>query len=596
MLNNLDSLVCKNFVYTRVNSTPYRVQQSPCEYHSNSGDYSSSFLEVTPCLIPGRLLRKIQQLSLLPTENRFAKHTYFKDEDCVVKLRHFPEMMLLVLVMCLQDRASLGRTGVFSRPEELALYQLFFVARGQESAGIVTSDGESSQAFKVHKGMGLINHVFNADSLKKLYVSNLGIGHTRYSTSGISELQNCQPFVVETLHGKIAVAHNGELTNAVRLRRKLMRHGVGLSTSSDSELITQLLAFTPPLENDDTADWVARIKNLMNETPTSYSLLIMHKDIIYAVRDPYGNRPLCIGRLIPVGDMNGKGKDNCETEGWVVSSESCSFLSIGAEYYREVLPGEIVKISRYDVQTLDVVPRPEGDPSAFCIFEYVYFARPDSIFEGQMVYSVRKRCGQQLAIEAPVEADLVSTVPESATPAALGYAQKCGLPYVEVLCKNRYVGRTFIQPNMRLRQLGVAKKFGVLSDNFKGKRVVIIDDSIVRGNTISPIIKLLRESGAKEVHIRVASPPIKFPCYMGINIPTKEELIANRPEFHDLANYIGADSVVYLSVEGLVSSVQESIKARQESENNLKTQKSRAGKIGHCTACLTGEYPVELEW
>ncbi|NWU99284.1 PUR1 Amidophosphoribosyltransferase, partial [Upupa epops] len=468
--------------------------------------------------------------------------------------------------------------------------------RGQESAGIVTSDGESSQAFKVHKGMGLINHVFNADSLKKLYVSNLGIGHTRYSTSGISELQNCQPFVVETLHGKIAVAHNGELTNAVQLRRKLMRHGIGLSTSSDSELITQLLAFTPPLENDDTADWVARIRNLMKETPTSYSLLIMHKDIIYAVRDPYGNRPLCIGRLIPVGDMNGKGKDNSETEGWVVSSESCSFLSIGAEYHREVLPGEIVKVSRYGVQTLDVVQRPEGDPSAFCIFEYVYFARPDSIFEGQMVYSVRRRCGQQLAIEAPVEADLVSTVPESATPAALGYAEKCGLPYVEVLCKNRYVGRTFIQPNMRLRQLGVAKKFGVLSDNFKGKRVVIIDDSIVRGNTISPIIKLLRESGAKEVHIRVASPPIRFPCYMGINIPTKEELIANRPEFHDLANYIGADSVVYLSVEGLVSSVQESIKARQLSENRLKGQKSRAGKVGHCIACLTGQYPVELEW
>ncbi|NXB45558.1 PUR1 Amidophosphoribosyltransferase, partial [Leucopsar rothschildi] len=265
-----------------------------------------------------------------------------------------------------------------------------------------------------------------------------------------------------------------------------------------------------------------------------------------------------------------------------------------SRYYREVLPGEIVKISRHDVQTLDVVQRLEGDPSAFCIFEYVYFARPDSIFEGQMVYSVRRRCGQQLAIEAPVEADLVSTVPESATPAALGYAQKCGLPYVEVLCKNRYVGRTFIQPNMRLRQLGVAKKFGVLSDNFKGKRVVIIDDSIVRGNTISPIIKLLRESGAKEVHIRVASPPIRFPCYMGINIPTKEELIANRPEFHDLANYIGADSVVYLSVEGLVSSVQESIKARQE--NNPKTHKSLLGKLGHCTACLTGDYPVELEW
>uniref|UniRef100_A0A8D0HVP1 Amidophosphoribosyltransferase n=1 Tax=Sphenodon punctatus TaxID=8508 RepID=A0A8D0HVP1_SPHPU len=459
-------------------------------------------------------------------------------------------------------------------------------ARGQEVAGSRTHC----------TGMGLVNHVFSEDRLKKLYVSNLWIGHTRYSTSGISELGNCQPFVVETLHGKIAVAHNGELTNAAQLRRKLMRHGVGLSTGSDSELITQLLAFTPPLEQDDDPDWVARIKNLMNETPTSYSLLIMHKDIIYAVRDPYGNRPLCIGRLVSVGDVHAKGKDNSETEGWVISSESCSFLSIGAEYCREVMPGEIVKISRYDIQTLDVVPRPGGDPTAFCIFEYVYFARPDSIFEGQMVYSVRRRCGQQLAIEAPVEADLVSTVPESATPAALGYAQTCRLPYVEVLCKNRYVGRTFIQPNMRLRQLGVAKKFGVLSDNFKGKRVVLIDDSIVRGNTISPIIKLLRVSGAKEVHVRVASPPIRFPCYMGINIPTKEELIANKPEFHDLAKYIGADSVIYLSVEGLVSSVQESIKAKEENENNFKTNKFHAGKFGHCTACLTGEYPVELEW
>ncbi|XP_043826657.1 amidophosphoribosyltransferase isoform X3 [Dromiciops gliroides] len=409
---------------------------------------------------------------------------------------------------------------------------------------------------------------------------------------------------------------------------KLLRHGVGLSTGSDSEMITQLLAYTPPHERDDSPDWVARIKNLMKEAPTSYSLLIMHRDVIYAVRDPYGNRPLCIGRLIPVSDINGKGKilglkklstiekeipngylevpkgrNNSETEGWVVSSESCSFLSIGAVYYREVLPGEIVKISRQNVQTLDTVPRPGGDPVAFCIFEYVYFARPDSIFEGQMVYTVRYRCGQQLAIEAPVDADLVSTVPESATPAALGYAAKCGLPYVEVLCKNRYVGRTFIQPNMRLRQLGVAKKFGVLSDNFKGKRIVLIDDSIVRGNTISPIIKLLKESGAKEVHIRVASPPIRYPCYMGINIPTKEELIANRPEFDDLAKYIGANSVVYLSVEGLLSSVQEGMKLKKqkiEKQENIIQENGNGLKYfekhGHCTACLTGDYPVELQW
>ncbi|EGW07828.1 Amidophosphoribosyltransferase [Cricetulus griseus] len=205
--------------------------------------------------------------------------------------------------------------------------------RGQESAGIVTSDGSSEPTYKVHKGMGLVNHVFTEDNLKKLYVSNLGIGHTRYATTGKCELENCQPFVVETLHGKIAVAHNGELVNAARLRKKLLRHGIGLSTSSDSEMITQLLAYTPPQERDDTPDWVARIKNLMKEAPTAYSLLIMHRDVIYAVRDPYGNRPLCIGRLIPVSDINDKEKKSSETEGWVVSSESCSFLSIGASLW-----------------------------------------------------------------------------------------------------------------------------------------------------------------------------------------------------------------------------------------------------------------------
>ncbi|XP_036889958.1 amidophosphoribosyltransferase isoform X2 [Sturnira hondurensis] len=479
------------------------------------------------------------------------------------------------------------------------LHQLRRVAHAARCAACDRSGTRGAAA----PGMGLINHVFTEDNLKKLYTSNLGIGHTRYATTGNCELENCQPFVVETLHGKIAVAHNGELVNATRLRKKLLRHGIGLSTSSDSEMITQLLAYTPPQEQDDTPDWVARIKNLMKEAPTAYSLLIMHRDVIYAVRDPYGNRPLCIGRLIPVSDINNKEKKPLETEGWVVSSESCSFLSIGARYYREVLPGEIVEISRHKVQSLAVIPRSGGNPMAFCIFEYVYFARPDSIFEDQMVYTVRYRCGQQLAIEAPVDADLVSTVPESATPAALGYAGKCGLPYVEVLCKNRYVGRTFIQPNMRLRQLGVAKKFGVLSDNFKGKRIVLIDDSIVRGNTISPIIKLLKESGAKEVHIRVASPPIRYPCFMGINIPTKEELIANKPEFEQLAEYLGANSVVYLSVEGLVSSVQEGItfKKQKVKKQDIMIQENGNGvecfeKNGHCTACLTGKYPVELDW
>uniref|UniRef100_A0A8C6S6B5 Amidophosphoribosyltransferase n=1 Tax=Neogobius melanostomus TaxID=47308 RepID=A0A8C6S6B5_9GOBI len=465
--------------------------------------------------------------------------------------------------------------------------------RGQESAGIVTSNGASPPTYMSHKGMGLVSTAFPPEALMKLRHGNLGICHTRYSTTGISELQNCQPFVVDTLHGKIAVAHNGELVNAQALRKKVMRHGVGLSTSSDSELITQLLALTPPMEELDNPDWVARIKNLMTETPTSYSLLMMFKDVIFAVRDPYGNRPLCIGQLVPVSQLHSSGAEE-DTEGWVVSSESCSFQSIGAKYYREVLPGEIVQMSRDGIKSLSIVPRPEGDLPAFCIFEYVYFARPDSIFEGQMVYTVRQRCGRQLAIEAPTDADVVSTVPESATPAALGYAQQSGLPYIEVLCKNRYVGRTFIQPNTRLRQLGVAKKFGALTDNFAGKRVVIIDDSIVRGNTISPIIKLLKEAGATEVHIRVASPPIRFPCYMGINIPTKEELIANKPEFQDIAGYIGADSVQYLTVEGLILAVQGGIASKDKDERISNNKFSQ--RVGHCTACLTGKYPVELEW
>lgn len=280
--------------------------------------------------------------------------------------------------------------------------------------------------------------------------------------------------------------------------------------------------------------------------------------------------------------MNGCAKNGVDdrAEGWVVSSESCGFLSIGARYVREVLPGEIIEMSRHGIRTVDVVERPADKQQAFCIFEYVYFARADSIFEGQMVYSARMQCGRMLARESAVDADIVSSVPESGTAAAHGYARQSGIPFMEVLCKNRYVGRTFIQPSTRLRQLGVAKKFGALSENVRGKRIVLIDDSIVRGNTIGPIIKLLRDAGAAEVHIRIASPPLKYPCYMGINIPTREELIANKMDSFKLAEHVGADSLEYLSVEGLVSAV----------HYNMKTNPSD-GLGGHCTACLTGEYP-----
>ncbi|VVC92437.1 amidophosphoribosyltransferase-like isoform X2 [Leptidea sinapis] len=459
--------------------------------------------------------------------------------------------------------------------------------RGQESAGIVTSEGKSARTFNTHKGMGLINNIFNDEAMKKLK-GNLGIGHTRYSTSAASEEVNCQPFVVHTAHGALAVAHNGELVNCSSLRKMVLGRGVGLSTHSDSELITQALCLNPPEGETNGPDWPARINHLMRLAPLSYSLVIMLKDKIYAVRDPYGNRPLCLGKILPLGSsflMNGCAKNGMEerAEGWVVSSESCGFLSIGARYVREVLPGEIVEMSRHGIRTVDVVERPPAKQQAFCIFEYVYFARADSIFEGQMVYSARLQCGRMLARESPVDADIVSSVPESGTAAAHGYARQSGIPFMEVLCKNRYVGRTFIQPSTRLRQLGVAKKFGALSENVRGKRIVLIDDSIVRGNTIGPIIKLLRDAGAAEVHIRIASPPLKYPCYMGINIPTREELIANKMDSYKLAEHVGADSLEYLSVEGLVSAIHYNMKATPSD-----------GVGGHCTACLTGDYPGGL--
>ncbi|KPJ19964.1 Amidophosphoribosyltransferase [Papilio machaon] len=436
--------------------------------------------------------------------------------------------------------------------------------RGQESAGIVTSEGKSARTFNSHKGMGLINNIFNDEAMKKLK-GNLGIGHTRqvikYSTSAASEEVNCQPFVVHTAHGALAVAHNGELVNCSSLRKMVLGRGVGLSTHSDSELITQALCLNPPEGETNGPDWPARINNLMRLAPLSYSLVIMLKDKIYAVRDPYGNRPLCLGKILPLGSSyvykqssaqhaavltNGIAKNGVDdkAEGWVVSSESCGFLSIGARYVREVLPGEIVEMSRRGIRTVAVVERPPDKQQAFCIFEYVYFARADSIFEGQMVYSARLQCGRMLARESPVDADIVSSVPESGTAAAHGYARQSGIPFMEVLCKNRYVGRTFIQPSTRLRQLGVAKKFGALSENVRGKRIVLIDDSIVRGNTIGPIIKLLRDAGAAEV---------------------------------------SADSLEYLSVEGLVSAVHYEMKTCAET-----------GLGGHCTACLTGEYPGGL--
>lgn len=443
--------------------------------------------------------------------------------------------------------ADVGRLTFF------ALYALQH--RGQESAGIATCDGVSAQ---VHRGMGLVTQVFHEDHLKPLR-GHMAVGHTRYSTTGVSQLANAQPYLVETLHGPLGVAHNGNLTLAPTLRRKLLERGVGLMSSSDTELIAQMLAAPPPGGDADGADWEARIKSFMAQAEGAYSLVVLTREALYAVRDPLGLRPLCLG------EMPG---------GWVAASESCALGTIGASYVREVRPGEIVRIDGSGLRA--TVGREPGPPS-LCVFEYVYFARPDSLLEDQSIHLLRQRLGAELAREAPADADVVIGVPDSATPAAIGYARESGIPYTEGLTKNRYIGRTFIQPNDQLRRSGVHLKFNPLRANLEGKRVVLIDDSIVRGNTSGPLVKLMREGGATEVHVRVSSPPVRHPCFMGVDMATYEELIAHRKTVEEIRDHIGADSLAYLSHAGMMRAV----------------RGDRVG--GHCSACFTGEYPLPLE-
>jgi amidophosphoribosyltransferase len=445
-----------------------------------------------------------------------------------------------------------------------ALYALQH--RGQESAGIATSDGFSAY---IHKGMGLVSQVFDEPNLAPLR-GHLAIGQNRYSTTGSSHIRNAQPYLIETRFGPLGVGHNGNLTNAASLRQKLLDRGVGLISSSDSEVITQMLAAPPPGGGNEKPAWRERIKAFMAEAEGAYSLVILTNEAVFAVRDPLGLRPLCIGELS--GD---KGR-----LGYVVASESCALGTIGARFVREVRPGEIVRL---DAKGLESVQgrQPGQGGSALCVFEYVYFARPDSTLEGQVVHRVRQRLGEELAREAPVKGDLVVGVPDSATPAAIGFAAASGIPYSEGLIKNRYIGRTFIQPDDRLRQSGVHLKYNPLTSNLEGKRVVLVDDSIVRGNTAGPLVKLLREGGATEVHMRVSSPPVRHPCFMGVDMATHQELIAFQKSVDEICAHIGADSLAYLSHDGMMRAVQAGLAQAQ----------------GHCSACFTGSYPIPLdEW
>lgn len=444
-----------------------------------------------------------------------------------------------------------GIFGIFAEKREVARHSFFALYalqhRGQEGAGIVTCDGRTAH---IHKGMGLVAQVFNEENLSHLR-GHVAIGHTRYSTTGSSKLRNTQPYLLETLDGPLAIGHNGNLINAPQLRRELLERGVGLTTSTDSEVIIHLLA------GAGSNDWLTRIRIFMAKAEGAYTLAILTRDAIYGVRDPWGLRPLVLGKV---------------EGGYAIASESCAFATIGGETIREVAPGEIVRLDRNGYEFLQGAP---PQKLAFCTFEQIYFARPDSMLNGKLVHQTRQKLGQRLAKEAPVKADIVVPVPDSGTPHAIGYAQRSKIPYSEGLIKSRYIGRTFIQPSNELRKVGVAMKFNPLPDNLAGKRVVLVDDSIVRGNTSGPLVQMLREAGAKEVHVRVACPPIKFPCFMGVDMASQTELIAANMTVDEICEHIGADSLAFLTVEGLM--------------------KALKAEDGYCNACFTGAYPFATE-
>jgi amidophosphoribosyltransferase len=443
-----------------------------------------------------------------------------------------------------------GVFGVYAPGEDVAritFYGIFALQhRGQESAGIATGDGKT---LHVRTGMGLVSQVFDEEDLSYL-PGHMAIGHTRYSTTGSSLAANAQPIIIEGPAGQIALGHNGNVVNADVLRADLEEQGVIFSTGTDSEVIAQSLANAPG------ATWQERWSYVMRRLVGAYSLVVLTPHELMAARDPMGNRPLSLGRL---------------DGGWVVASETCAFDHLGATFIREVEPGEVVRISEDGVETI----RAAEPTKAFCIFEYIYFARPDSVIDGKLVYPVRMALGAQLAREHPADADVVIGVPDSATAAAVGYSQESGIPFIEGLVKNRYVGRTFIQPDQRIREVGVHLKFNPLPELLEGRRVVLVDDTIVRANTTPPVVAMLRKAGAREVHMRITSPPIISPCFFGIDMGTRWELIAGRLSVDEIREHIGADSLGYLSVEGLIEAV-------------------GAPRDKFCLACFTGQYPVPV--
>jgi amidophosphoribosyltransferase len=444
-----------------------------------------------------------------------------------------------------------GLFGIWNHPEAanvtyLGLYALQH--RGQESAGIAATDGI---AFHVEKAMGWVADVFSPERLRRL-PGQRAIGHVRYSTAGSSNLRNAQPITANTAHGPIAIAHNGNLINAEALRKEMVRDGAIFQSNSDTEVILHLLARAPaaPLEE--------QIPHALAQVKGAYSLLILTPDAMYAVRDPNGFRPLTLGKL---------------DDAWVVASETCALDLMEAKVERDVEPGEMVVVSQSGVRSLRVMAPAE---KLHCVFEYVYFARPDSVLWGRNVHTVRKAMGHQLAREFPVEADIVIPVPDSGVSAALGYSEESGTPYEMGLIRNHYVGRTFIEPKQGIRHFGVKVKLNPMREMLEGRRVVVVDDSIVRGTTSRKIVKMVRSAGAKSVHMRISSPPIQWPCYYGIDTPTRKELIGSSHQVDEICRYLGADSLGYLSLDGM-----------------LKATGSDPSSF--CHACFTGNYRVGME-
>jgi amidophosphoribosyltransferase len=444
-----------------------------------------------------------------------------------------------------------GIFGIFGHPDAANLTYLGLYAlqhRGQESAGIVSSDGERLYG---EKAMGLVADIFNEDRIKKL-PGNAAIGHNRYSTTGESTNINVQPILVNFALGGLAIAHNGNLVNASLLKDELEAYGSIFQSTMDSEVIIHLIAQSRMGTLND------RIVDALRHVQGSYSLLLITEKALIAVRDPYGFRPLALGEL---GGAT------------VVASETCALDLIEAAYLRDVEPGEMVVIDKDGIHSS--FPFKHEQPS-HCIFEFIYFARPDSMVFGQNVYTTRKSFGRQLARETGVPADVVIPVPDSGVPAALGYAEEAGIPFDTGLIRNHYVGRTFIEPRQSIRHFGVKIKINPVRDALRGKRVVVVDDSIVRGTTSKKIVKMIRNAGAAEVHMRISSPPTSFPCFYGIDTPTRQELIASSHSIEEIRKYITADSIGYLSMEGMRTVV--------------------PFPMNYCAACFDGEYPVAFPW